>query len=54
MLSYFIIGIAWLFILETITLRDPNIEWSFRARLIHILGWPVSLLIFLTEFFRNL
>jgi hypothetical protein len=54
MVSYFFAGVLWVFTLEMITAGNPEIEWTFRARLLHTLGWPISLLIFLIEFFRNL
>ena len=54
MVSYFLIGVLWVFTLEMITASNPEIEWTLGARLLHSLGWPISLLIFLIEFFRNL
>lgn len=54
MVSYFILGLLWATWLEWYTSLKLNIEWSYSTRILHIITWPIQLLIFLITFFKNL
>lgn len=58
MITYILIGLIWTLFLEFLTSRDSHfsesMEWSNRERVVQTFIWPVSVIIFLIEFFRGL
>lgn len=58
MLYYLLIGILWCWWLEQFTTGNEDVtlngKWSWRERFFHTLLWPISITIFIVEFFRNL
>lgn len=48
MIIYLILGLAWTWWFEKFTTRiDDTVEWTNKERILHIVAWPVLLLIFL-------
>ena len=54
MVSYIVIGLVWCSGLEYYTTTRLDSEWTMRERLFNSVLWPVSVAIFLYEFFRNI
>jgi|11_taG_2_1085331.scaffolds.fasta_scaffold01718_2 hypothetical protein len=56
--TYIVLGCAWALWLEYFTtkyLDDPyNRPWSSSERAIQIAFWPITLLVFLHNFFKDL
>jgi|GEM_PF-1772758 hypothetical protein len=57
-LLYAMIGVVWSFWLERFTtknLQPPyNNPWTNSERMVHILFWPITLLVFLHNFFTDI
>lgn len=57
-LLYFLIGCFWSLWLEHFTTKNLeapyNEPWVQRERLIHIICWPITLVVFLHNFFTGL
>jgi len=57
-MGYLTVGLIWCWWLEYYTVN--NVEglmgksWVWRERIFHTLLWPLSLSIFLVEFFKNI
>lgn len=54
MVSYIVLGLVWCSGLEYYTNTRLDTKWTMRQRLFNSIFWPVSVLIFLVEFFRNI
>lgn len=58
MITYILIGVAWSIFIEYLTSKDSyfteSVEWTTRERLVQTFIWPVSVVIFLIEFFKGL
>ena len=60
MLNYFFIGIAFICFIDILLtfkyikkqIDIKNLEWSMKERIICILIWPLSVLVFLNAFFK--
>ena len=51
-MGYLVVGILWTFWLEWYTTSQLKLEWSLRERIFHVMLWPVSLSIFIYNFFK--
>jgi hypothetical protein len=54
MIGYIITGALWCMWLEYYTTSRLGAEWTTRERLFNSVLWPVSVTIFIVEFFRNI
>jgi hypothetical protein len=53
-MGYLLVGILWCWWLEYYTTSMGMINWVWRERIFHTVLWPVSLSIFLYNFFKGL
>ena len=58
MIKYILIGLMWAIFLEFLTSKEtfdsPKIDWTNRERVVQVFIWPVSMVIFIVEFLRNI
>lgn len=58
MIEYMLVGLIWAVFLEYLTSKDtfdsPKIEWGNRERVVQVFIWPISMLVFIIEFFKGL
>lgn len=51
---YMVCGTIWSLWLEHYTTTKMGVpEWTNRARIFHVVLWPIQLTIFVVTFFRN-
>lgn len=58
MITYLIIGIVWTLFLEYMTTESSYtvkaVNWTNRERLVQLLIWPYSMVVFIIEFLKGL